>query len=172
MGKTIRIAGTEFSLKRRAYEIFIQGCNRKCPGCHNPTTHSFESGKVVDIQDFFKDLAKKLEPFIKAGLIQKIFVSGGDLMCWDKDTIQAFGNELTKYFYELELWLFTGAEEEELPNWIWWYFNIIKVGRYREDLRNPEGTFPASSNQKLLFFYKLPDAKMKETEFDGIKKWG
>ena len=30
------------------YVIFTQGCPHHCPGCHNPQTHDFEGGYVVD----------------------------------------------------------------------------------------------------------------------------
>ena len=29
--------------------VFTQGCNHNCIGCHNPETHSFYGGKLVDI---------------------------------------------------------------------------------------------------------------------------
>ena len=167
----IRIAGTEFSLKRKAFEIYIQGCSRNCKGCHNPSTHDFNGGREVEISSFFKDLDKKLKPFINDCLVKRIYVSGGDLLCWDEATVKEFGNYLMLYFVDLETWLFTGAEPEELPYWIWWYFWVVKCGPYREDLRNPEGTFPASSNQKLVVHYKLPRDYFNDIEFQGVKTW-
>jgi len=166
---TIRIAGTEFSLKNRAYEIYIQGCSRNCPGCQNPTTHSFSQGRVVEISQFLNDLYKKIKPFIEDGLIQRIFVSGGDLLCQNKRVIEEFSDELLYHFHNLELWLFTGAEEEEIPNWIWWYFDVVKCGRYKEELRTPDGTFPASDNQKLILGegFDLKD----DLDFMGEIKW-
>lgn len=167
----IRIAGTEFSLKRKAYEIYIQGCYRNCKGCHNPDTHSFSGGKEVEIGEFFEELHDRIQPFIDDGLIRRIYVSGGDLLCWDSRTAKEFGDHLTKHFLNVERWLFTGAEPMELPVWVWWYFNIVKCGRYREDMRNPEGTFPASKNQTLVFFYKLPQELFDSVEFEGVKTW-
>ncbi len=166
----IRIAGTEFSIKNHSYEIYIQGCTRNCAGCHNPETHSFTGGKEYEIEEFFCQLHKRLAPFIDTGLIKKIFISGGDLLCSPMVAGIEFSSFLTKYFPYLEAWLFTGATPEELPDWVWDDYNIVKCGTYREDLRNPEGTFPASSNQVLLFRWDTPQNIIDSTEFQGEKR--
>ena len=31
------------------YVVFTQGCKHNCPGCHNPETHSFEGGSMMDV---------------------------------------------------------------------------------------------------------------------------
>lgn len=167
----IRIAGTEYSLNNRSYEIYVQGCTRNCKGCHNPEAQSFDGGKEWEIKEFFDVLDKKLTPFIEGGLVEKIYVTGGDLLCWDEATAKEFGDHLAKHFLYLQRWLFTGAEQEELPIWVWWHFNIVKCGRYREDMRNPQGTFPASKNQKLVFFYKLSQEVFDSVDFKGVKTW-
>ena len=32
------------------YTIFTQGCPHKCEGCHNPQTHPFKGGKMINIK--------------------------------------------------------------------------------------------------------------------------
>lgn len=39
--------------------VFAQGCKHKCPGCHNPETHSFDGGTLVTINSVI-ELAKKI----------------------------------------------------------------------------------------------------------------
>ena len=51
--------------------VFAQGCKHRCPGCHNPETHSFEGGKLVSV-DSILELAKR-NP-----LLDGITFSGGD----------------------------------------------------------------------------------------------
>lgn len=31
--------------------VFTQGCNHNCTGCHNPESHSFSGGKLINIDD-------------------------------------------------------------------------------------------------------------------------
>lgn len=51
--------------------VFTQGCKHHCPGCHNPHTHSFEGGTLIDIDDIIKQM--KNNP-----LLDGITLSGGD----------------------------------------------------------------------------------------------
>ena len=169
----IRIAGTEFSLKNKSFEIYVQGCYRKCPGCHNPDTQSFDGGEEVDTVDLCKDIVKRIQPFGR--LVQNIYITGGDILC-QKERISKEFVELVCYFFgsAYNIWLFTGAEEKDLPYWVWDCCDVIKCGPFDKNNLNPKGTFPASKNQKLLFnkFYreKLEDL-FNETEFMGVKEW-
>ena len=49
----IRIAGTvEESIVDGPgfrFTVFTQGCRHHCPGCHNPETHDFAGGRLVDL---------------------------------------------------------------------------------------------------------------------------
>lgn len=38
------------------YTIFVQGCLKHCPNCHNPETHDLNGGKLMSIYDIFKDI--------------------------------------------------------------------------------------------------------------------
>ncbi|MDR7857255.1 anaerobic ribonucleoside-triphosphate reductase activating protein [Tissierella sp.] len=51
--------------------IFTQGCNHNCPECHNPETHSFRGGKLIDIDDIINMI--KQNP-----LLDGITLSGGE----------------------------------------------------------------------------------------------
>lgn len=51
--------------------IFAQGCRHKCKGCHNPHTHSFEGGELIDIDKIINDIKKN-------SLLDGITLSGGD----------------------------------------------------------------------------------------------
>ena len=33
------------------FTVFTQGCPHHCPGCHNPQTHAFDGGRLVDVAD-------------------------------------------------------------------------------------------------------------------------
>ena len=167
----LHIAGTEYSLKNKSYEIYIQGCFHNCRGCHNPETHDFEGGKEITNAKFLEEQRKKVDKF--PTLIDNIYISGGDLLCQDEEVARDFSSLISFWFHPpLLTWLFTGAgEDEPLPEWVFDYYDIVKCGRYREDLRNPEGTFPASSNQKLMFNKYLDKDIVDSVDFKGEKIW-
>jgi len=51
--------------------VFTQGCNHNCDGCHNPESHSFSGGKLIEIEDIL-DMIKE-NP-----LLDGITFSGGE----------------------------------------------------------------------------------------------
>lgn len=57
----IRIAGTvDDSIvdgEGLRYTIFVQGCPRRCPGCHNPETQCFEGGRLADTAELLAEIA-------------------------------------------------------------------------------------------------------------------
>ncbi|MBU5257004.1 anaerobic ribonucleoside-triphosphate reductase activating protein [Tissierella praeacuta] len=51
--------------------VFTQGCNHNCIGCHNPETHSFYGGKLIDIDNI-------INMIIENPLLDGITLSGGE----------------------------------------------------------------------------------------------
>lgn len=51
--------------------VFTQGCNHNCEGCHNPESHSFYGGKLIDIEEILNMI--KENP-----LLDGITLSGGE----------------------------------------------------------------------------------------------
>lgn len=84
--------------------IWTQGCPHKCRGCHNPGTHSFEDGVLVDLEEV-KEALSEVEH--QTG----VTFSGGDPMCQPEACL-----ELAKYCHQLGLniWLYTGYTYEQL----------------------------------------------------------
>lgn len=53
------------------FVVFAQGCNHHCEGCHNPVTHDFNAGTLVDIQTIIDEMKKN-------PLLDGITLSGGE----------------------------------------------------------------------------------------------
>lgn len=75
MNKQVRIAGV---VKESIVDgpgirfvVFAQGCKHHCPGCHNPETHDFDSGNLVDIDAIINEMKKN-------PLLDGITLSGGE----------------------------------------------------------------------------------------------
>lgn len=53
------------------YVVFAQGCKHNCPGCHNPLTHPFEGGSMMDVDKILQQI--KSNP-----LLDGVTFSGGE----------------------------------------------------------------------------------------------
>lgn len=124
-----------------ACEIYVSGCNRGCPGCHSPAAKDFNYGKPLDIPKLLKRLNKYRDWFDIISLL------GGDPLCQDNKELMRLVVALSANFPDKKLWLFTGAELDEVPLWCKEFFAVIKTGRY--DATKKQAGFPASSNQKI-----------------------
>lgn len=57
--------------------VFLQGCNLRCPYCHNPQfVNSFN--KTIDTDHFFDFLSNR------KGLLEGVVISGGEPTLWDE----------------------------------------------------------------------------------------
>ena len=86
------------------YVIFTQGCPHNCPGCHNPQTHDFGGGRLVDTDELFRECTE--DPLNKG-----VTFSGGEPFCQPEPLC-----ELAERFKErgLSVWSFSGWTFEEL----------------------------------------------------------
>jgi anaerobic ribonucleoside-triphosphate reductase activating protein len=126
-----------------AVEIYISGCNHKCYGCHNPEMQNFDYGNPIELIPIKEFLYLSKEWF------DIIAILGGDLMCQPEHEAKNFIVMLKSNFKDKKLWLFTGKEKEEISQWCFEYFDVIKTGKYIQELKQ-DGKL-ASSNQKLLY---------------------
>ncbi|MBP0959352.1 MAG: radical SAM protein, partial [Oscillospiraceae bacterium] len=77
----IRIAGTSNDSivdgPGIRFTIFVQGCPHHCKGCHNPQTHSYDGGKVIDTDEL-------LEKILANPLLDGVTFSGGEPFVYAK----------------------------------------------------------------------------------------
>lgn len=136
--------------------VFVQGCPHRCPGCHNPQTHDFEGGYLID-QDNIVDQVKE-NP-----LLSGVTFSGGEPFCQAAalsqlgKKVKELGKNLMVYTgYTLEQLIELGGSKPEI-------IDLLKVtdtlvdGPYVEALRDLELEFRGSSNQRIIDMknYKL-----------------
>lgn len=129
-----------------AVEIYISGCNHKCPGCHNPEMQDFNYGKPLNFFKVINELKENEDWF------DIIAILGGDLLCQDWVQADSLMSILKEYFLDKKLWLFTGKDFDEIQEdfpWCFEVFDVIKTGRYMQNLEPGEKL--ASWNQKLLY---------------------
>ena len=127
--------------------IWTQGCSHNCPSCHNPITHDFNGGDLVEIDD----VISKLE-LLEAQ--DGVTFSGGDPMFQPKQCAV-----LARKIHELgmNVWAYTGFTLEELLNKgnkdILDFLNEIDVlidGKFEFENRSLDLEFRGSTNQRII----------------------
>lgn len=155
--------------------IWTQGCNHRCVGCHNPETHSFQNGILVDVDDL-KKVISKLEGQ------DGITFSGGDPM----EQAEAC-SELAKFCREngFNVWCYTGYTWEELLQRgeffpaikeFLKYIDVLVDGKFELSKKSYDVEFRGSKNQRLIDVQKSLKAykvvKFEKNEMITTKKNG
>ena len=118
--------------------LFLQGCDARCKGCHNPSTWDSDAGTVYDTDD----LANILEENVKN---RKITITGGEPLL-QVDALLDLVKKLTGF----NICIYTGRELESVPQELIDKINYIKVGKYVECLRRADRPYVGSTNQKFI----------------------
>lgn len=146
--KLIRISGIEpesiVDGEGIRYVIFTQGCPHHCSGCHNPQTHSFDSGKLVSIEDILDDISKRKD------WIDGITLSGGEPFC-QIGQCSIIAEQAQKM--GLSVWCYTGylfedlyGQGAELLN----YIDVLVDGPFVQAEKSLELDFRGSRNQRVI----------------------
>lgn len=78
------------------YTIFVQGCPHHCEGCHNPQTHDFDGGRIIETEKILAEIKKN-------PLLSGVTFSGGEPFCQPEalcelgEAIKAMGLNLVCY---------------------------------------------------------------------------
>ena len=125
--------------------VFTQGCPHHCPGCHNPETHDFAAGTVVDTE---KIIAQMLDNPLLDGLT----LSGGEPFCQPEPC-----TVLAKAAHEanLNVWAYSGFTFEQLQTKpevqeLLREVDVLVDGRFELSLRTLDLRFRGSKNQRLI----------------------
>ncbi|MCT4564664.1 MAG: anaerobic ribonucleoside-triphosphate reductase activating protein [Maledivibacter sp.] len=131
--------------------IWTQGCRHNCRGCHNPGTHDFNGGFLMDTEDIIKEL-KELK------LHRGVTFSGGDPF---EQPEECFEIACAAKKMGLDIWCYTGYTFEELLNkrgkmyrdgWIEFLkqIDVLIDGRFVLEKKNLLLKFRGSENQRIL----------------------
>lgn len=129
--------------------LFVQGCNRRCHNCFNPTTWDFSGGyewtEAIE-KAFLKAIAK---PFIR-----RVSVLGGEpLASENTEGVYKIIEKIKEKYPDKSIWLYTGHTFEELnreQKEVALMCDVVVDGAYIEKLRDYTLKFRGSSNQRLI----------------------
>lgn len=153
--------------------IWTQGCPHNCKGCHNPSTHDFKGGALVDI-NYVIDEMKKLKGQ------DGITLSGGDPICQSK-ACSIIAKESHKL--GLNVWCYTGYTFENLINNEKCYellqnIDVLVDGKFIIEEKSYNLYFKGSRNQRIIDVKKSLEEKKvvlvkkyeDEKEYDNVYK--
>jgi anaerobic ribonucleoside-triphosphate reductase activating protein len=129
--------------------IWTQGCPHRCKGCHNPGTHAFDKGTVINVNEIKKELLT-----IKRQ--DGITLSGGEPFAQAKACA-----ELASFAKQnnLNVWCYTGYTFEEIiklatrdNNYMELLKNIdvLVDGRFIMEQKSYNLRFRGSANQRVI----------------------
>lgn len=146
----MNIIGTQYTLKHKAFEIYVAGCNGSphCKGCHNPESWDFNRGDKLDEQ-WVLQTEQKIQSFDK--MIDNIMIFGGEPL--DQKIVELIDLLMWLSRFGKKIWLFTRYEIDEVSLVVKNYCDYIKCGRYDPDYitssNNQYGITLATSNQHI-----------------------
>ena len=134
--------------------LWIPGCCRKCPGCHNMWTHDYSQGKEFTT-DEFDEICRLLERPEIAGLT----ISGGDPLMQLSDVLVdlcQLTHDIKERFPDKPIWLYTGyyikdLRENQLD--VLHYCDVVVEGPFELNKKDTTLPFRGSSNQKITYLH-------------------
>lgn len=126
------------------FAIFMQGCLRRCEGCHNPNTHKLTDGNVIETEELLNRIESRRK------ILSGITLTGGEpLLQFDAALDLASGAKSLG----LNVWLYTGYRYEELTpaaDALLNHVDVLVDGEFILAKRDLELPFRGSSNQRLI----------------------
>lgn len=150
------IEGTSVDGPGLRTSIYLAGCRHQCPGCQNPETWSFESGRDMTIKEIMEVV--RVNDF-------NVTLTGGDPL-YQLPALTYLVKEIKNL--GKTVWCYTGFTYDELvrnPQYDDFLFliDILVDGPYIEDQRDISLRFRGSTNQRIIDCTK--------SEKDNIVLW-
>lgn len=125
--------------------IFLQGCPRHCPGCHNEKLLEPTGGREVTVEEAVQEIKAQISP-----ITQGITLSGGDPLL-QPEAAYHLANQLKQELPHLDLWLYTGYtydQVKELP--VLELVDVLVDGPFLLEQKDLALVFRGSANQRLI----------------------
>lgn len=127
--------------------VFVQGCPHRCPGCHNPDSHDFDTGQDRTVDELFAQIQKN-------PLLTGVTFTGGEPMCQPgplaelAEKVKELGLEVA--VYTGYTWQELIAENDPDRMALLALADTLIDGRFQQDERSLELKFKGSRNQRVI----------------------
>lgn len=134
--------------------LFVSGCRRHCPGCHNPQAQNFDFGCYYDFHT-----NNRVMEYMEPDYIDGLTVLGGEPMEPENVLgVSVLLNFIREHFGDTKnIWLYSGFTFEELisrgeeyTNDILSMADVLVDGPYIETERDISLKFRGSRNQRII----------------------
>lgn len=124
--------------------LFLQGCNVRCEGCHNPETWDINAGKSIQIKNLVEQICTN-------SLTKRITITGGEPMMQSEAL-----SKLISYLFNTgyDIALYTSYMFDEIPQSIIDNLNYIKCGKFLKKYQTTTLPYVGSTNQKFIVLKK------------------
>lgn len=133
--------------------LFVSGCNRNCPGCHNKKGQDFSFGE--EFTDHTKEtIFKEFHKFPQ--YYDGLSILGGEPLNQENAAqVANLVKEFKALFPEKDLWVYTGYTYELLPTTdavctVLENADVLVDGPFVESLKDLTLSFRGSSNQRII----------------------
>jgi len=118
--------------------LYVQGCNQRCEGCHNPRTWDIKAGKSVPTADIADEIRRK-------SMTKNLTISGGEPLLQIPAVL-----ELVKNLEDFDIALYTGLTLEDVPKELQSRLHYVKVGHYDKSKHCSTVDYVGSTNQCFI----------------------
>ena len=132
--------------------IWVAGCNRRCPGCHNPHTWNYNQGKPL------LEIVDKIYEEVDYNYIQGITISGGDPFDQNETSLNElliFIKQFKVRFPNKDIWIYSGGLYEDfikndIIREILIWSDILVDGPFIQEKKLLDLPFRGSTNQRII----------------------
>lgn len=131
--------------------LFVQGCDRHCPGCFNQETWDFDGGK-----EFTQIVKQEIIDELKKPFVTRFTLLGGEPLASKniEDDTRLIA-EIRARFPDISIWLYTSYTFEEVLDDPAKFkcaslCDVVVDGRFVESKKDISLKFRGSSNQRII----------------------
>lgn len=134
--------------------IFVSGCSKKCPECHNAEAQNKNLGSKLD-KELFNQICSEIR---KRPFLSGITLTGGDpFESYNIGESAKLIHDLKIEFPQLSIWVYTGELFEDIKETNYYALCNIDVlvdGRFVLSKKDRTLQFKGSSNQRVIDIQK------------------
>jgi len=127
--------------------VFVSGCRRHCPGCHNPQAWDFDYGERFNWQN-----EQMIIDSLRPSWIQGLTICGGEpFEPENEEALIPFLQRIRRELPGKDIWIYSGYTFDELQGReLLQYVDVLVDGPFRQEQKDAGLAFRGSRNQRII----------------------